>query len=129
MESEWNVWVWLLGVVVRRYIDFLILRIPTPLVSVLFCSNIPTFWSFLIKMFFVLLYIVCENSLKMIICNVIMALSHALTTYQSVGILFSNQNLSSHHFPVTEDAFTVFNCNRPQDNDLSFGLCVDLAGF
>ena len=31
----WNLWVWLLGVVVRRYIDFLILLIPTPLVSVL----------------------------------------------------------------------------------------------
>ena len=29
---------WLLGVVVRRYIDFLILLIPTPLVSVLFYS-------------------------------------------------------------------------------------------
>ena len=26
--SEWNLWVWLLGVVVRRYIDFLILLIP-----------------------------------------------------------------------------------------------------
>ena len=32
-----------LGVVLRRYIDFLILLIPTPLVSVLFCSSIPTF--------------------------------------------------------------------------------------
>ena len=43
------------GVVVRRYmyIDFFILLIPTPLVSVLFCSSIPTFCSFL-KMFFVL---------------------------------------------------------------------------
>ena len=57
MESGWNVWVWLLGVVVRRYIDFLILLIPTPLVSVLFYSSIPTFCSFL-KMFFVLLYII-----------------------------------------------------------------------
>ena len=36
--SGWNVWVWLLGVVVRRYIDFLILLIPTPLVSVLFAA-------------------------------------------------------------------------------------------
>ena len=44
--SGWNIWVWLLGVVVRRYIDFLILLIPTPLVSVLFCSSIPTFCSF-----------------------------------------------------------------------------------
>ena len=43
--SGWNLWVWLLGVVVRRYIDFLILLIPTPLVSVLFYS-IPTFCSF-----------------------------------------------------------------------------------
>ena len=35
--SGWNLRVWLDGVVVRRYIDFLILLIPTPLVSVLFC--------------------------------------------------------------------------------------------
>ena len=48
--SGWNLWVWLLGVVVRRYIDFLILLIPTPLVSVLFCSSIPTFFNK--KMFF-----------------------------------------------------------------------------
>ena len=42
----WNLWVWLVGVVLRRYIDFIILLIPTPLVSVLFCSSIPTFCSF-----------------------------------------------------------------------------------
>ena len=66
--SGWNLWVWLLGVVVRRYIDFLILLIPTPLVSVLFCSSIPTPYSscicsflqqhpyflFIFRMFFVL---------------------------------------------------------------------------
>ena len=40
-----------MGVVVRRNIDFLIL-IPTPLVSVLFYSSIPTFSFFL--MFFIL---------------------------------------------------------------------------
>ena len=62
--SRWNLWVWLLAVVVRRYIDFLILLIPTPLVSVFFCSSIPTFCSFS-KMFFVLVpvpfcnYILC----------------------------------------------------------------------
>ena len=28
--SGWNLWVWLVGVVVRRYIDFLILLIHTP---------------------------------------------------------------------------------------------------
>ena len=54
--SGWNLWVWLLGVVVRRYIDFLI---PTTLVSVLFYSSIPTFCSFF-KMFFVL-YIYTEQ--------------------------------------------------------------------
>ena len=49
--SGWNLWVWLLGVVVRRNIDFLILLIPTPLVSVLFCSSIPTFCSFFKNVF------------------------------------------------------------------------------
>ena len=49
-----------MGVVVRRYIDFLILLIPTPLVSVLFCSNIPTFCSFF-KMFFVLVPVLFIN--------------------------------------------------------------------
>ena len=44
--SWWNLWEWLLGVVVRRYRDFIILLIPTPLVSVLFCRGIPTFCSF-----------------------------------------------------------------------------------
>ena len=43
----WNLWVWLVGMVVRRYILFLILLIPTPLVSVLFCSSITTVCSFL----------------------------------------------------------------------------------
>ena len=36
--SGWNLWVWLVGVVVRRYMDFIILLIPTPLVSVLFTA-------------------------------------------------------------------------------------------
>ena len=36
----------LVGVVVMRYIDFLILLIPTPYVSAVFCRMIPTFCSF-----------------------------------------------------------------------------------
>ena len=44
--SGWNLWVWPLGVVVRRYLDFLILLIPTPIVFVLFNSSIPTFVHF-----------------------------------------------------------------------------------
>ena len=42
---RWNLWVWLVSVIVRRYIDFLIFLIPTPLVSALFASSIPTFCS------------------------------------------------------------------------------------
>ena len=47
---------WLVGVVVRRYIDFLIILLfATPLVLAIFCSGIPT--SLLIlKMFFGSLY-------------------------------------------------------------------------
>ena len=41
---------------VCKYIDFLILLIHTPLVSVLFCSNIPTFCSFLKCFSFLFLY-------------------------------------------------------------------------
>ena len=44
--SGWNLWVWLLGVVVRRYIDFLILFIPTPLVSVFFLQQHPFLFIF-----------------------------------------------------------------------------------
>ena len=46
--SGWNLWVWLLGVVVRRYIDFFILLIPTPLVSVLFAAASLLFVHFVI---------------------------------------------------------------------------------
>ena len=52
-RSGWNLWVWLLGVVVRRYIDFLILLIPTPLVSVLF---LPYFLFIFINVFRSFLY-------------------------------------------------------------------------
>ena len=51
VESGWNVWVWLVGVVVRRYIDFFILPIPTPLVSVLFAAASLLFVLFLINVF------------------------------------------------------------------------------
>ena len=59
--SGCNLWVWLLGVVLRRYIDFLILLIPTPLVSVLFCSSIPTFFVQFFLMFFVLVPVLFVN--------------------------------------------------------------------
>ena len=69
VNRRWNLWVWLVSVVVRRYIDFLILVIPTPLVSVLFCSSIPTFvhlkkcFSFLFWYFFVIKFYSLNNFL------------------------------------------------------------------
>ena len=65
--SGWNLWVWLLGVVLRRYIDFLILLIPTPLVSVLFCSSIPTFL-FLKKKCFSFFYNYTQGRSSLLCC-------------------------------------------------------------
>ena len=65
--SGWNLWVWLVGVAVRRYIDFLILLIPTPLVSVLFAAasllfvNFLKCFSFLFQCFFVIKFYVLKN--------------------------------------------------------------------
>ena len=60
--SGWKLWLWLVGVVVRRYIYrfFLILLIPTPLVYILFFSSIPTFCSFF-DMFFILVPVLFCN--------------------------------------------------------------------
>ena len=47
MASGWNLWVWLVSVVVRRYIiDILIIIItfPTPLVLALFWQHYPYFF-------------------------------------------------------------------------------------
>ena len=66
---------WLLGVVLRRYIDFLILLMPTPLVSVLFCSSIPTFFS-LKKMFFILV--------PLLFLNYILGIKFFFTQYKHI---------------------------------------------
>ena len=58
--SGWNLWVCLVGVVVRRYIYFLRILIPTPLVSVLFAAASLLFVHFL-KMFFVLVLVLFCN--------------------------------------------------------------------
>ena len=58
--SGWKLWVWLLGVVVRRYIDFLILLIPTPLVSDLFYSSILLFVLFFIFLFVLIPVLFCN---------------------------------------------------------------------
>ena len=54
MASGWNLWVWLVGVVVRRYIDILIIIITFPYstcISSFFGSSIPTSL-FIFTMFF-----------------------------------------------------------------------------
>ena len=55
MAGGWNLWVWLVGVVVRRYIDILtiiIINFPyAPCISSFFCCSIPTSL-FIFKMFF-----------------------------------------------------------------------------
>ena len=55
-------WMWVesMGVVVRRYIDYLILLIPTPLVSALFYSSIPPFCSFKKKFFILIPVLFCN---------------------------------------------------------------------
>ena len=68
VDSGWNLWVWLVSVVVRRYIiDILIIIItfPSPLVyiSSFFGSIIPISL-FIFKCFFVLVYVIfvqCYN--------------------------------------------------------------------
>ena len=45
--SGCNLRVWLLGAVARMYIDFLILLVPTPLVSILFTAASLLFFTFL----------------------------------------------------------------------------------
>ena len=83
--SGWNLLVWLVGVVVRRYIDFLILLIPTPLVFVLFCSSISTFCSFFL-MFIVLVYMYVPQFGNM--CN----LEIALCKLRNLKIVYQSRN-------------------------------------
>ena len=65
-----------MGVVVRRYIGFLILLIPTPLVSVLFYNSIPTFCS-LKKMFFLYIMDLMHFIIMNYTCN---RISHLVNT-------------------------------------------------
>ena len=83
----WNLWVWLesMGVVVRRYIDYLILLIPTPLVSVLFYSSIPTFCSFLKCFLFLYIYIY----IRIINCSANTKSTHNLTNIEHLEIIAS----------------------------------------
>ena len=62
--SGWNLWVWLLGVVVRRYIDFLILLIATRSCICSFLQQHPYFLFIL----FVLLIII-GTGMSVCVCD------------------------------------------------------------
>ena len=87
---------WLLGVVLRRYIDLLILLIPTPLVSVLFCSSIPTFL-FIFKNVFRSLYIYIAK---------IRAIEHTQKLASLIIILTLLEQNSSTWFASKDPRFT-----------------------
>ena len=82
--SGWNLWVWLLGVVVRRYIDFLILLIPTPLVSVIFYQH-PSFFFMFCSFFILYIYIErCRASLgRALECWTVLLKRIAFKTFES----------------------------------------------
>ena len=82
--NGWNLWVWLtgsgcgcnlwvclVGVVVRRHTDFLILLILTPPVCAIFCSSIPTFVIFL-------------NVFRVLFCNLFNTFSRSINTHTGV---------------------------------------------
>ena len=52
--SGWNLWVWLLGVSLRRYIDFLILLISLLLLYLYFFEAASLLFCSFFKMFFVI---------------------------------------------------------------------------
>ena len=58
--SGWNLWVWLLGVVLRRYIDLLILLIPTLLLYLYFFAEHPYFFVHFLKCFSFFIYKCCR---------------------------------------------------------------------
>ena len=67
---------WLVGVVVRRYIDFLILLIPTPLVSALVCST-----SLLLDHFLTL------TGRRALVINFTCDVMHTPTSFQRTAII------------------------------------------
>ena len=70
--NGWNLWVWLLGVVLRRYIDFLILLIPTPLVYICsFLQQHPYFLFIFLKIILLLLLLLltCVHTLSVAVCT------------------------------------------------------------
>ena len=105
----------LVGVVVRRYIDFLMLLIPTPLVSALFCSSIPTFWSFSFNVFRS-----CNTIQQQYIQTTRCQISHfvLLVSFFSwanstlpYNLALSILHINLLHFLVQSEVFSQLSCN------------------
>ena len=75
--------------VLRRYIDFLILLIPTPLVSVLFCSSIPTFL-FIFKNVFRSCYNYNNKCIVKQLCVVMKMISPVLVASSPFAVFFGS---------------------------------------
>ena len=76
-RSGWNLWVWLLVVVVRRYIDFLILLIHLSLLLLylfFFAAASYFLFIFLLYMFFVLV--------PVLFCNYILCIKYFFAQYK-----------------------------------------------
>ena len=76
-----------MGVVVRRYIDFLILLIPTPMYPFFFWQQHPYFCSFK-KMFFVLVPVLFRNSILCIKFKKITQYKHTYGRLRAGGSIF-----------------------------------------
>ena len=73
--SGWNLWVWLLGVVVRRYIDFLILLITILLITTPLVRTYLFFFtaaSLLFVHFFIYVFRSCSSTF----CNYILCIKY-----------------------------------------------------
>ena len=104
---------WLVGVVVRRYIDILILLIPTPLVSVLFFAAAALFFVHLKKMFFVLVYRYYTYDIRSGTYS-----TTALTMLNNKKIIYVQSRLDHYSAPwhcLLQLIFFAYNGNRRND--------------
>ena len=94
--SGWNLWVWLLGVVLRRYIDFFILLIIDPYSSC-FCSSILLFVHFLnvfrSLQYIIYLFIVMYMYVHMYIPPICVAIVTVIKLYNTVMCCYGNGNI------------------------------------
>ena len=91
-----------MGVVVRRYIDFLILLIPTPLVSVLFAAasllfvHLKKCFSFLFQYFFVKIFYVLNIFSRSINTHGRLRVSHGSHMKAAHNVLYTKKHIQTY---------------------------------